>query len=113
MEKIGIFGGSFNPPHLGHVQAARYAALSLGLDRLMLIPSGKTPCKPVPELTAGPEQRVKMLSIAFASVPIAEVSSMELDRGGESYTWETVRQIRRDNPEAELFLLVALVWLAA
>ena len=106
MEKIGIFGGSFNPPHLGHVHAARYAALSLGLDRLMLIPSGKTPCKPVPELTAGPEQRVKMLSIAFASVPIAEVSSMELDRGGESYTWETVRQIRRDNPEAELFLLL-------
>ena len=106
MEKIGIFGGSFNPPHLGHVQAARYAALSLGLDRLMLIPSGKTPCKPVPELTAGPEQRVKMLSIAFASVPIAEVSSMELDRGGESYTWETVRQIREGNPEAELFLLL-------
>ena len=106
MEKIGIFGGSFNPPHLGHVHAARYAALSLGLDRLMLIPSGKTPCKPVPELTASPEQRVKMLSIAFASVPIAEVSSMELDRGGESYTWETVRQIRRDNPEAELFLLL-------
>ena len=106
MEKIGIFGGSFNPPHLGHVQAARYAALSLGLDRLMLIPSGKTPCKPVPELTAGPEQRVKMLSIAFASVPIAEVSSMELDRGGESYTWETVQQIREGNPEAELFLLL-------
>lgn len=106
MEKIGIFGGSFNPPHLGHVHAARYAALSLGLDRLMLIPSGKTPCKPVPELTASPEQRIKMLSIAFGSVPIAEVSSMELDRGGESYTWETVRQIRRDNPEAELFLLL-------
>ena len=106
MEKIGIFGGSFNPPHLGHVHAARYAALSLGLDRLMLIPSGKTPCKPVPELTASPEQRIKMLSIAFGSVPIAEVSSMELDRGGESYTWETVRQIREGNPEAELFLLL-------
>ena len=106
MEKIGIFGGSFNPPHLGHVQAARYAALSLGLDRLMLIPSGKTPCKPVPELTASPEQRIKMLSIAFGSVPIAEVSSMELDRGGESYTWETVQQIREGNPEAELFLLL-------
>ena len=106
MEKIGIFGGSFNPPHLGHVQAARYAALSLGLDRLMLIPSGKTPCKPVPELTASPEQRLKMLSIAFGSVPIAEVSSMELDRGGESYTWETVQQIREGNPEAELFLLL-------
>ena len=106
MEKIGIFGGSFNPPHLGHVHAARYAALSLGLDRLMLIPSGKTPCKPVPELTASPEQRLRMLSIAFGSVPIAEVSSMELDRGGESYTWETVRQIREGNPEAELFLLL-------
>ena len=106
MEKIGIFGGSFNPPHLGHVHAARYAALSLGLDRLMLIPSGKTPCKPVPELTASPEQRIKMLSIAFGSVPIAEVSSMELDRGGESYTWETVQQIREGNPEAELFLLL-------
>ena len=106
MEKIGIFGGSFNPPHLGHVHAARYAARSLGLDRLMLIPSGKTPCKPVPELTASPEQRIKMLSIAFGSVPIAEVSSMELDRGGESYTWETVQQIREGNPEAELFLLL-------
>ena len=106
MEKIGIFGGSFNPPHLGHVHAARYAALSLGLDRLMLIPSGKTPCKPVPELTASPEQRLRMLSIAFGSVPIAEVSSMELDRGGESYTWETVQQIREGNPEAELFLLL-------
>ena len=106
MEKIGIFGGSFNPPHLGHVGAARYAAKALGLTRLLLIPSGQTPNKPVPELTASPRQRLEMLRLAFSQEPLAEVLSMEVDRGGESYTWQTVRQLRAENPEAELFLLL-------
>ena len=106
MDKIGIFGGSFNPPHIGHLAAARYAAQTLGLTKLMLIPSGQTPHKPVPALTATGAQRLAMVRLAFAGEPLAEVSSLELEREGESFTWDTVRQIRQENPDAELYLLL-------
>ena len=104
MEKIGIFGGSFNPPHIGHIQAAEYAMETLGLDRLLLVPSGRTPQKPVPVGTATGEQRLQMLSIA--AKPNMEVCSLEVDRGGESYTWETVRALQTQYPGAELTLLL-------
>ena len=104
MEKIGIFGGSFNPPHIGHIQAAQYAMEALGLDRLLLVPSGRTPQKPVPVGTATGAQRLQMLSIV--AKPRMEVCSLEVDRGGESYTWETVREIRSQYPGAELTLLL-------
>ncbi len=106
MDKIGIFGGSFNPPHVGHLAAARYASQVLGLNRLMLIPSGQTPHKPVPAMTATGEQRLAMLRLAFAGDPMAEISSMELERDGESFTWDTVQRIRQENPGAELYLLL-------
>ena len=91
MEKIGIFGGSFNPPHLGHIQAAEYAMHTLGLDRLLLVPSGRTPQKRIAPAGATGQQRLEMLSMA--AKPGMEVCSLEVDRGGESYTWETVREI--------------------
>ena len=104
MEKIGIFGGSFNPPHIGHIQAAQYALEALGLDRLLLVPSGRTPQKAVPVGTATGQQRLQMLAIA--AKPKMEVCSLEVDRGGESYTWETVREIQAQYPGAELTLLL-------
>ena len=104
MEKIGIFGGSFNPPHIGHIQAAQYALETLGLDRLLLVPSGRTPQKAVPVGTATGQQRLQMLAIA--AKPKMEVCSLEVDRGGESYTWETVREIQAQYPGAELTLLL-------
>ena len=104
MEKIGIFGGSFNPPHLGHIQAAQYAMEALGLDKLLLVPSGRTPQKSVPVGTATGQQRLRMLAIA--AKPHMEVCSLEIDRGGESYTWETVRSLQAQYPGAELTLLL-------
>ena len=104
MEKIGIFGGSFNPPHLGHIQAAEYAMHALGLDRLLLVPSGRTPQKRIAPAGATGQQRLEMLSMA--AKPGMEVCSLEVDRGGESYTWETVREIKAQYPGAELTLLL-------
>ena len=104
MEKIGIFGGSFNPPHLGHIQAAEYAMHTLGLDRLLLVPSGRTPQKRLAPAGASGQQRLEMLSMA--AKPGMEVCSLEVDRGGESYTWETVREIKAQYPGAELTLLL-------
>lgn len=104
MEKIGIFGGSFNPPHLGHIQAARYAIEALGLDRLLLIPSGKTPQKTVSGGMAMGEQRLKMLSLVAGEK--MEVCPLEVDRGGESYTWDTVRALQEQYPNGEFTLLL-------
>ncbi len=104
MEKIGIFGGSFNPPHLGHIQAARYAIEVLGLDRLLLIPSGKTPQKTVSGGMATGEQRIKMLSLVAEGK--MEVCPLEVDRGGESYTWDTVQALQEQYPNGEFTLLL-------
>ena len=104
MEKIGIFGGSFNPPHLGHIQAAQYAMEALGLDKLLLIPSGRTPNKPISGGMATGAQRLQMLSIAAGEK--MEVCALEVDRGGESYTWQTVRELQTQYPGAELTLLL-------
>ena len=104
MDKIGIFGGSFNPPHLGHIQAARYAIEALSLDKLLLVPSGKTPQKAVSGGMATGEQRLKMLSIVAESK--MEVCSLEVDRAGESYTWDTVRALQQEYPDAEFTLLL-------
>ena len=104
MEKIGIFGGSFNPPHLGHMEAARYAIQALDLDKLLLIPSGRTPNKHTSGGMATGAQRLQMLSIAAGER--MEVCSLEVDRGGESYTWQTIQELQTRYPGAELTLLL-------
>lgn len=104
--KIGIFGGTFNPPHMGHVAAAREAAGALGLDKLLVIPDAQPPHK---ELAAGsPEdaERLELARAAFNGVKKCRVSDMELRRGGRSYTVDTVRRVREKYPGAKLFLLM-------
>ena len=88
MERIGIFGGTYNPPHLGHTQAADYARKALGLKKLYMIPSYISPHKEIPHGSPSPEQRLQMVSLA-ASQMDAEVSDLELQRGGASYTYQT------------------------
>ena len=104
--RIGIYGGSFNPPHIGHIRAAEYAQKQLALDKLLLIPACDPPHKQLPEDSASPEQRLQMLGIALKDDPHIEVSDLELRRGGVSYTFETVEQIKKMYPDAELFLLM-------
>lgn len=107
--KIGIFGGTFNPPHLGHLAAARTAIDVLGLDRLLMIPAAIPPHKELPEGTPAPEHRLVMtakLADALLLPEKVEVLSLELDRAGKSYTSDTLAQLREEYPEAELWLLM-------
>ena len=106
MEKIGIYGGAFNPPHMGHIAAAKYALESLGLRRLLVIPTCVSPHKPLPPDSADPEQRMQMLQIAFSGEDRIEVSDLELRRGDVSYTYETVEQVKLQYPDSKLILLM-------
>ena len=106
MQRIGIYGGTFNPPHIGHIRAAKGVVRSLGLDKLLVIPDRIAPHKELPEGSASPEQRLEMLYLALADCPEIDVSDIELRREGKSYTFETVAQLRSLYPDAELILLM-------
>ena len=106
MERIGIYGGTFNPPHLGHIRAAQCAFKALGLTRLLMIPDRIAPHKQLPKDSPLPEQRMEMLRLAVRDLPGIEVSDLELNRAGVSYTYETVAQVRQQYPEAKLYLLM-------
>ncbi len=105
MERIGIYGGTFNPPHIGHIRAAEQAIEALGLDKLLMIPDRIAPHKQIPSGTATPEQRLEMIAIA-SKHPKMAVSDLELRREGPSYTYITVQQVRESYPNAKLFLLM-------
>lgn len=106
MERIGIYGGTFNPPHIGHVNAAQYACKALGLTKLLMIPSCISPHKALPEDSASADQRLQMLCLATAGIDGIEVSDLELRRGGTSFTYETVEQVKQQYPDAELVLFM-------
>ena len=106
MERIGIFGGTFNPPHLGHIQAAREALSALELDRVLLVPTHISPHKSLPADAPTPQQRLRMLEIALAGEEKLQVSDLELSREGVSYTYETVLQLKKTYPESRLVLLM-------
>lgn len=107
--KIGIYGGTFNPPHLGHLEAARTAVKVLNLDRLLLVPAAIPPHKQLPPGTPEPVHRLEMARLTADALLLpdtVQVSDMELLRGGTSYTSETVEQLHRQHPNAELYLLM-------
>ena len=106
MARIGIYGGTFNPPHVGHMQAAKEAAASLRLSNLLMIPAQTPPHKQLPEGSASPQQRLQMLRIAAEDIPEIQVSDIELRRQGPSNTVETVLQLKRQYPEDELVLIM-------
>ena len=106
MERIGIYGGTFNPPHIGHLRGAAQAVETLGLDKLLLIPDRIAPHKELPPNSPTPEQRLEMIRIAAAGYPKMEVSDIELRREGPSYSYITVQAIREAYPDAKLYLLM-------
>lgn len=106
MERIGIFGGTFNPPHIGHIRGVVRGAGKLGLDRVILIPARQVPGKVPVSDSPTPEQRLEMVRLAAAPYPGLEVSDLELGREGDSYTWQTLRTLRERFPEGELTLFV-------
>ncbi len=106
MERIGIYGGTFNPPHTGHINAAAEAVETLNLDRLLIIPAHVAPHKALPEGSPTPAQRLEMVRRAVTPYPNIQVSDMELKREGPSYTYQTVLELRDKFPGAKLFLLM-------
>ena len=104
--KIGIFGGTFDPPHKGHSTAAQAAVDSLCLDKLLVIPDAQPPHKRLPVDAPEATVRLEMTKLAMADVDKVLVSDIELARGGRSYTVDTVRQIKEKYPDAKLCLLM-------
>ena len=106
MEHIGILGGSFNPPHIGHIRAAKYAAQVLGLTKVLLVPASQVPHKQTTAEEPSSLQRLEMTRLAVQNEPLLEACSLEMERGGTSYTWDTIRQLRAQYPDAEFTLLL-------
>jgi nicotinate-nucleotide adenylyltransferase len=103
--KTGIYGGAFNPPHTGHVRLAEAAMERLGLDRLIVVPTGEPPHKRLPGVSPDALTRLALTRLAFADLPRADVSGCEAERAGVSYTADTVRRFRREYPGDEIYLL--------
>jgi nicotinate-nucleotide adenylyltransferase len=103
--KIGLFGGSFDPVHLGHLLVAQAAIEELGLDKLFFIPAAQSPFKSENKI-APAEIRLRLLRLALAGKTNCEIDEQEIRRGGVSYTIETLRAYAKKFPAAKLFYLI-------
>lgn len=103
--RIGIYGGTFNPVHHGHLILARQALEEFNLDRLVFVPAAESPFK-IQNHSAPAGDRLAMLRLAIASEDRFSVDPLEIDRGGVSYSIDTVKMFRSRDPGAELFFLV-------
>ena len=106
-ERIGILGGTFDPIHLGHLIIAEQARDQYQLDRVLLIPSGHSYFKDHRSKKVQPAQvRLEMTKIAAGSYKPFEVSDIEVNRPGNTYSFETLEELKALNPESELFFIV-------
>jgi nicotinate-nucleotide adenylyltransferase len=105
MQRIGLFGGSFDPVHLGHLLVAQAAKEELRLDRLYFVPAAQSPFKPDRQPTLARE-RLRLLRLALAGLVWCEIDEQEIQRGGVSYTVDTLRDYAARFPGAEIFYLV-------
>jgi len=103
--RIGILGGAFNPPHLGHLALACHARDELHLGRVLLMPTHTSPHKPIEE-DPGPGHRLRMCSLLVEHAEALSSCALEVDRGGASFTVDTLRAIHTTHPEAQLTLIV-------
>ncbi len=104
--KIAIYGGSFNPPHLGHIRAAETVARELSPDVFLIIPDNIPPHKEMYAMSPSPEERMELCRLSFGHIPGAVLSDMEITREGKSYTFDTVSAVREKYPDDELFLVM-------
>jgi nicotinate-nucleotide adenylyltransferase len=105
LARVGILGGTFDPPHNGHIAIARAALTELSLDKVIFIPARIPPHK-TKRIIAAAEDRVNMLQLEIGRYPDFEISRIELDRPGPSYTADTLQELRALYPETELILLM-------
>ncbi len=110
--KLGIYGGTFDPPHRGHMEAASVARSALGLDKILFIPAARPPHKSLPAESALPQHRMAMTRLMADGLTLrhgadsTQTLGLELERGGVSYTVDTLKELKRTYPDAELWLLM-------
>ena len=104
MRRIGVLGGTFDPPHLGHLRAAEVVKDALRLDKVLFVPASTPPHKASPPVTEA-EHRVSMLERALSGEPFFEVSRLELDRGGRSYTIDTLEAFAAGSKDSRFFFV--------
>jgi nicotinate-nucleotide adenylyltransferase len=106
--RVGIFGGSFDPIHYGHLNSMETVAERLGLDKIKAIPTCKSPLRPQTQ-GASVEQRVQMCRLGVEELgSLVEVDELEIERGGVSYTIDTLKALEKSEPEAQFYLIVGL-----
>jgi nicotinate-nucleotide adenylyltransferase len=103
--RVGILGGAFNPPHIGHLVCAQEALVQLELETVLFVPVGQAPHREI-ELDPGVEARLQMCDYAISSDPRFALSRREIDREGPSYTVDTLRELHESSPVDELVLLL-------
>ncbi|WP_225744345.1 nicotinate-nucleotide adenylyltransferase [Marinilactibacillus sp. Marseille-P9653] len=104
-KKVGILGGTFNPPHLGHLIIADQVKNQLGLEKILFLPSAEPP-HAQGKKTIDAKHRVKMVEQAIAERPDFEVELSEIQRGGKSYTYDTIRRLTEENPEIDYYFII-------
>lgn len=104
-KKVGILGGTFNPPHLGHLIIADQVKNQLGLEKILFLPSAEPP-HAQGKKTIDAKHRVKMVEQAIAERPDFEIELSEIQRGGKSYTYDTIRRLTEENPEIDYYFII-------
>lgn len=104
MKSIGILGGTFNPPHMGHLLIAEYVREELKLDEIWFIPTNEPPHKATTHITF--EQRVEMLSGAIEDNPPFAINMIEITRPGKSYTIDTIKELKREYPTYTFYFII-------
>lgn len=104
--RIGVYGGSYNPPHTGHILAAGELIKALRLDKLLIVPAADPPHKSLAPGSPGPEERLALCEAAFAGIPGVELCDLELRRPGKSYTVDTLETLKAELPDHELILIM-------
>lgn len=104
--KVGVFGGTFNPIHYGHLRAAEEVREKLGFEKILFIPSGKPPLKT--KDIAAAAHRFEMARLAILDNPFFEISDIEIKRTGKSYTVKTIEELRKTYPSREFYLILGI-----
>ncbi len=105
MALVGIMGGTFNPIHLGHVNLAKAAYEQFGLDKVIFIPTGHPPHKKSSVIVSD-EHRMKMVELAIEDYPYFEASDMEIKREGNTYTYDTLKELKSKNTQDEIYFII-------
>ncbi|MCM3637344.1 nicotinate-nucleotide adenylyltransferase [Sporosarcina luteola] len=105
MKKVGLLGGTFNPPHIGHLIMANEVKHALQLDEVRLMPTSIPPHKADPS-DATPNQRLSMVELAVSGIPGLSASSFEVDRGGISYTFDTIKALKEQEPDTDFHFII-------